>query len=169
VLVVPPSTSTTASAATKTVAGGDRRSDSVRAGLATIPETAEIVVVHDAARPFAQRSLFDAVIDAVVAGADAAVPGVSVTDTVKRIDTGEVVETLDRDTLVAVQTPQAFAAAALRKAHAGAPDASDDAALVEAQGGRVVVVPGDPGNYKITTPRDMSHAQWFVDHGGLIG
>lgn len=162
VLVVPPSTHAVTSATTA-VAGGDRRSDSVRAGLAAIPETADVIVVHDAARPFADRSLFDAVIDAVVAGADAAVPGVPLTDTVKRVDAEQVVETLDRNTLVTVQTPQAFAAAALRKAHAGSPDATDDAALVEAGGGRVVVVPGDVGNLKVTTTRDMSYVQWWVE------
>jgi len=151
------------------VAGGDRRSDSVRAGLAAIPDTADVIVVHDAARPFAGRHLFDAVIEAVLAGADGAIPGVPVADTVKRVTGDDVAETFDRSALVAVQTPQAFTASALRKAHAGDPDASDDAALVEAQGGRVVVVAGDPANYKITTPRDMAYAEWFMGQGGKIG
>lgn len=149
--------------------GGDRRSDSVRAGLEQIPSTADVIVVHDAARPFAGKDLFEGVIAALSEGADAAVPGIAVVDTVKRVDGDVVVETLDRSTVVAVQTPQAFAADALRAAHAGAPDASDDAALVEARGGRVVVVPGDPGNFKITTPRDMWLAQKFVDMGGRLG
>jgi 2-C-methyl-D-erythritol 4-phosphate cytidylyltransferase len=112
--------------------------------------------VHDAARPFAAPALFEAVVAAVRAGADGAVPGIPVSDTIKRVVGGAVVATLDRDELVAVQTPQAFAAAALRRAHAdGAAEATDDAALVEATGGRVVVVPGDPANTKITLRADL--------------
>src|SRR5207253_1205874 len=99
--------------------GGATRSESVRNGLAAVPDDVEVIVVHDAARPLASAALFDAVIDAVRGGADGAVPGISVVDTVKRVKDGRVVETLDRTTLVAVQTPQAFRAAALRAAHAG--------------------------------------------------
>ncbi|HUF84316.1 MAG TPA: 2-C-methyl-D-erythritol 4-phosphate cytidylyltransferase [Acidimicrobiia bacterium] len=141
------------------VAGGERRSDSVRAGLAAVGEDAGIVVVHDAARPLASKSLFDAVIGAVRAGADAAVPGLPVPDTLKRVDGTRVVETVTRQGLFAVQTPQAFRAAALRRAHAGEPDATDDAALVEAAGGTVVVVPGDPRNLKVTAPGDLAMAE----------
>jgi 2-C-methyl-D-erythritol 4-phosphate cytidylyltransferase len=149
-----------------TVIGGATRSDSVRAGLAAIPEGAEIVVVHDAARPLADRVLFDAVIAAVRAGADAAVPGIPVADTLKRVDGARVVETVARDDLVAVQTPQAFRCAALRAAHRGAPDATDDAALIEAIGGTVVVVPGDPRNLKVTTPTDLAVAAVLLGAGG---
>ena len=138
-----------------TVAGGETRSDSVRAGLRAIPEDAHVVVVHDAARPLATRALFDAVVAAVHAGTDAAVPGVPVTDTLKRVDGERVADTVDRGQLVAVQTPQAFRAAALRAAHASGDDATDDAALVEAAGGTVVVVAGEPRNLKITTPDDL--------------
>ena len=93
---------------------------------------------------------------AVEAGADGAVPGVPVSDTIKRVGPdGAVLETLDRGALVAVQTPQAFRADALRAAHAAGGEASDDAALVEAAGGRVVVVPGDPAAAKVTEPRDL--------------
>src|SRR6187401_3478077 len=100
------------------VAGGATRSESVRAGLAAVPAEASVICVHDAARPFASASLFAAVIDAVRAGADGAIPGLAVTDTIKRVDAdGRVVETLTRDELVAVQTPQAFRASALRAAH----------------------------------------------------
>ena len=137
------------------VVGGATRSASVRAGLAAVPDDASVVVVHDAARPFAAPALFDAVVAAVHAGADGSVPGVPLADTVKRVVRGEVVETLDRDELVAVQTPQAFAAAALRRAHADGAEGTDDAALVEASGGRVVVVPGDPANTKITRRTDL--------------
>ncbi len=137
------------------VAGGARRSESVRAGLAAISPGAEIVVVHDAARPLASASLFAAVIDAVGAGADGAVPGVAVSDTIKRVDGGRVVETVDRSPLVAVQTPQAFRADVLRRAHAAGADATDDAALVELVGGTVVVVRGEPANLKVTTAGDL--------------
>jgi len=137
------------------VAGGATRSASVRAGLAQVPDDADVVVVHDAARPLASVGLFTAVVDAVRDGADAAVPGLPVTDTVKRVVGARVVATVPRDDLVTIQTPQAFRADTLRAAHAGAPDASDDAALVERAGGKVVVVPGEPENLKITTPVDL--------------
>jgi 2-C-methyl-D-erythritol 4-phosphate cytidylyltransferase len=141
------------------VAGGASRSDSVRAGLAAVPAGSEIVVVHDAARPLASSELFTAVIDAVRAGADAAVPGLAVADTIKRVDGANVVETVDRDELVAVQTPQAFRVDVLRAAHGALGDATDDAALVEAAGGRVVVVPGDRRNVKVTEPSDLALAE----------
>lgn len=137
------------------VAGGSTRSASVRAGLAAVPAEADIVVIHDAARPHATAALFEAVVAAVRAGADAAVPALAVSDTVKRVSDGVVVDTIDRTGLVAVQTPQAFAAAALRRAHAGGAEATDDAALVEADGGRVAVVPGEAANVKITLRGDL--------------
>jgi 2-C-methyl-D-erythritol 4-phosphate cytidylyltransferase len=133
------------------VTGDTTRSGSVRRGLAAVPLTAEVVLVHDAARPLATPTLFTAVADAVRAGADAVVPAVPVVDTVRMVDGGPV----DRDRLLAVQTPQGFRADALRAAHRGAPEASDDASLVEAAGGKVVVVPGEPENRKITTPVDL--------------
>ena len=157
VLVVPPERADDPEpAARSVVAGGDTRSASVRAGLAVVPAEAEVVIVHDAARPLAPPEVFDAVLAAVAAGADGAVPGLPVTDTVKRVAAdGRVVETLDRYELVTVQTPQAFRADALRAAHAAGGEASDDAALVEAAGGRVVVVPGAPAAAKVTAPGDL--------------
>jgi 2-C-methyl-D-erythritol 4-phosphate cytidylyltransferase len=140
------------------VVGGRSRSASVRAGLAAVPVEAGLIVVHDAARPLASRALFIAVIDAARAGADAAVPALPVPDTVKRVDGDRVVDTLARDGLVAVQTPQAFRADALRAAHAAGRDATDDAALIEAAGGRVVVVPGEAANLKVTTQADLAIA-----------
>jgi 2-C-methyl-D-erythritol 4-phosphate cytidylyltransferase len=149
------------------VAGGATRSESVRNGLAAIPPSATIVCVHDAARPFASAELFSLVIDAVRTGADAAVPGLAVTDTVKRIDRDNiVVETPERSTLVAVQTPQAFRASVLRDAHRGQGDATDDAALVEALGRRVVVVPGEHNNRKITHIDDLSWARELAEKEG---
>ncbi|MCU1504221.1 MAG: ispD [Ilumatobacteraceae bacterium] len=142
------------------VAGGATRSASVRAGLAAVPEDASVICVHDAARPFAAASVFAAVIGAVRSGADGAVPGVRVADTIKRVDDGgRVIATLPRHELVAVQTPQAFRAGVLRAAHRAGGDATDDAALVEASGGRVVVVAGDPDNRKITTQADLGWAR----------
>ncbi len=155
VVVLPPGVPWDGEPAAAVVAGGDTRSDSVRSGLRAIPEDAEVVLVHDAARPLATRALFDAVIAAVRAGADAAIPGVPVSDTLKRVEGERVVGTVDRELLVAVQTPQAFRASVLRAAHATGGEATDDAALVEAVGGRVVIVPGDPRNLKITTPDDL--------------
>lgn len=137
------------------VAGGATRSASVRAGLAAVPDEAAVIVVHDAARPVPVPHVWRAVLEAVAAGADAAVPGVPVTDTLRSIHGGVV----DRSSLVAVQTPQAFRAAALRAAHADGGDATDDASLVEARGGNVVLVDGDPRNVKITTPADLSVAE----------
>jgi 2-C-methyl-D-erythritol 4-phosphate cytidylyltransferase len=138
----------------------------VRRGLAAAPASAGIVVVHDGARPFASPALFRAVVDAVVGGADGAVPALPVTDTVKRVAPGGVVqETLDRAELVTVQTPQAFAAGVLRAAHAAGAEATDDAALVEAAGGRVVAVPGEVGNRKLTLPADLTWAEERVTAG----
>ena len=140
------------------VPGGPRRADSVRAGLAAVPEDAAVVVVHDGARPLAPPALFRRVVEAVVAGADAAVPGLAVADTLKRADHDTVVATVARDGLVAVQTPQAFRAALLRQAHASGGDATDDAALVEALGATVRIVPGDRRNVKVTDRADLDLA-----------
>jgi 2-C-methyl-D-erythritol 4-phosphate cytidylyltransferase len=158
VLVVPPDAGWSVEGV-RSVAGGDSRSASVRAGLAVLPPEIEIVVVHDAARPLADTAMFDRVVAAVRAGADGAVPGVPVADTVKRVDSaGVVVETIPRDELMIVQTPQAFRADVLRAAHAAGPEATDDAAVVEAAGGRVVVVAGSTDNFKITEAADLDRA-----------
>ena len=145
------------------VDGGATRSESVRCGLAVVPDGADIVVVHDAARPLASPALFDAVTAAVRDGAAAAVPALPVSDTLKRVDGDQVVETVDRAQLVAVQTPQAFRADAVRAAHARADDATDDAALVEQAGEKVVVVLGDARNLKITDADDLVIATALLD------
>lgn len=159
VLVLPPGPVGSDSAqpwdADLVVSGGATRSQSVRAGLAAIPATAGIVAVHDAARPLARLELWEAVLAAVVAGADGAIPAAPVTDTVKEVRPDGHLVTLDRSRLVAVQTPQAFRAAVLRRAHLAGVDASDDAALVEAAGGRVVLVDGPADNLKVTNPSDL--------------
>jgi 2-C-methyl-D-erythritol 4-phosphate cytidylyltransferase len=141
------------------VPGGATRSESVRCGLAAIPADARVIVVHDAARPLAPVELFREVVDAVLGGADAAIPGLPVTDTIKAVDGDLVVETLDRERLVAVQTPQAFAADVLRRAHAGEASATDDAALVEAAGGLVRIGPGSERALKVTTPGDLARVR----------
>jgi 2-C-methyl-D-erythritol 4-phosphate cytidylyltransferase len=167
VLVVPEAATRHEPGADVVVAGGATRSASVRAGLAAVPLDADVVVVHDAARPLAPVALFESVVAAVTAGADGAVPGVPVTDTVKRVRGDAVVATLDRSELVTVQTPQAFVASVLRAAHVSGGDDTDDAALVERAGGRVVVVPGDGMNAKLTTPHDLELARAVV--AGLAG
>ena len=145
--------------ASRVVVGGPTRPASVRAGLGAVPADADVIVVHDAARPLASAGTWEAVIAAVLDGADAAVPCVPVTDTIKqRQDDGRLV-TLERGRLMAAQTPQAFAAAVLRTVHSRGGEATDDAALVEAIGGRVVVVAGDPTNLKLTSPLDLAVAE----------
>jgi 2-C-methyl-D-erythritol 4-phosphate cytidylyltransferase len=152
------------------VSGGATRAESVRAGLAAVDGDADVVVVHDAARPLAPPALFAAVIAALDAGVAGAICALPVSDTLKRTDrpladgaTPVVVATVDRDELVAVQTPQAFVASVLRRAHAAGTDATDDAALVEALGEKVAVVRGDPANVKLTTPADLAFAQAQLD------
>jgi 2-C-methyl-D-erythritol 2,4-cyclodiphosphate synthase/2-C-methyl-D-erythritol 4-phosphate cytidylyltransferase len=165
VVVVVPAVDATREGA---IAGGATRSDSVRAGLALVPSNATIVCVHDGARPFASSDLFAAVVAAVIGGADAAVPGVPVSDTIKQVDeAGAVVGTPARSGLRAVQTPQAFRADVLRRAHAGVGEATDDAALVEAAGGRVVVVAGEEHNRKITDPNDLRLARQQVEGNAM--
>ncbi len=146
------------------VAGGSTRAESVRNGLAAVPAAATIVCVHDAARPLATAELFRRVVDAVAAGNDGVVPAVPVTDTIKLVDDdGAVVDTPPRERLVAVQTPQGFRATVLRRAHATGLDGTDDASLVERVGGRVITVPGEAWNDKITTPEDLARArEWLA-------
>ena len=153
------------------VIGGAERSDSVRSALAVVDGEAAVIVVHDAARPLASAALHEAVVAAVHAGADAAIPAVPVVDTIKRVHTdpaGELVvdATLDRSELMAVQTPQAFRADVLHRAHSMATDATDDAALVEKMGGRVVIVAGETTNIKITGPDDLAVASVLL---GALG
>jgi 2-C-methyl-D-erythritol 4-phosphate cytidylyltransferase len=145
------------------VPGGETRADSVRAGLAEVPEDAAVVLVHDAARPLLPEAVIERVLAPLSEGWDGAVPGVPVSDTLKRVGAdGAVLETVERDSLYAVQTPQAFLADVLRRALAGGVDATDCAGLVEASGGRVKVVPGDPQLLKVTTADDLAKiASWL--------
>jgi len=151
-------------AATKIAAavpGGVTRPDSVAAGLACVPEGAEFVLVHDAARPLVPPDVVDRVVAALRAGAQGAVPALPLADTVKRVGPdGSVAETLDRGALRAVQTPQGFPPAVLREAlDARAGDATDCASMVERLGRPVVCVEGDERAFKVTTPADLARAE----------
>lgn len=137
--------------------GGERRQDSVAAAIDRCAGHAWISV-HDAARPLTPPAVFRAVLDAA-RDDGAAIAGVPCVDTVKQVLNGHVQATLDRSSIIAAQTPQSFGADILRRAHLHAAThgitAGDDAALVEAIGEPVTVVPGDPRNFKITLPQDL--------------
>jgi 2-C-methyl-D-erythritol 4-phosphate cytidylyltransferase len=137
------------------VAGGASRAASVRAALAEVPADAAVVLVHDAARPILAEDVIERVLAPLSEGWDGVVPALPVMDTVKRVRGDEVLETLERDELVTVQTPQAFLADTLRRALASGGDANDCAALVERAGGRVRVVEGDPRLRKVTDVADL--------------
>jgi 2-C-methyl-D-erythritol 4-phosphate cytidylyltransferase len=146
------------------VPGGATRAESVRAGLAEVPDDAAVVLVHDAARPVLPADVVARLLAALAEGYDGAVPALPVSDTVKRAVDGVVVETLPRDELVAVQTPQAFVASVLRSAFAGdVRSATDCASLVEAAGGRVKVVRGDERLQKVTTRADLERVSGWLD------
>jgi 2-C-methyl-D-erythritol 4-phosphate cytidylyltransferase len=143
------------------VSGGETRTDSVRAGVAEVPEEAAVILVHDAARPLVDPDVVQRLIDALQRGFDGAVPTLPVADTVKRVQGSVVSETLDRSELVTVQTPQAFVASVLREALAGR-DGPDCASLVEAAGGRVATVEGDERLLKVTTRADLDRVSAWL-------
>ena len=139
------------------VTGGANRAESVRAALADVDEAALVVLVHDAARPLLEDDVVERVLAPLAEGFDGVVPAVSVSDTVKRVERGVVVETVPRDGLVAAQTPQAFLAPTLRRAFEGdLTGATDCASLVERAGGRIAVVDGDPRLFKVTSAADLA-------------
>jgi 2-C-methyl-D-erythritol 4-phosphate cytidylyltransferase len=149
---------------TATVTGGATRGESVRLGVAETDGEAAALVVHDAARPLLPEDVLERLLGALGSGWDGAVPGLAVADTIKRVEGEQVVETLARSALVAVQTPQAFTAPALRAAVDGdVAGASDCASLVEALGGRVTVVPGDHRLLKVTTPADLALVESWIE------
>lgn len=150
------------------VPGGALRRDSVAAGLAAIAPAARYVLVHDAARPLAGVAVVRAVIDRLAEGdIDGVVPGIPVRDTLKETDyDGLVTATISRERLVAVQTPQGFTTAILRRAHEVVEgDATDDAGMVESVGGSIAVVPGDPRNIKITYAEDLVVVRAMLESG----
>jgi 2-C-methyl-D-erythritol 4-phosphate cytidylyltransferase len=142
------------------VTGGETRAGSVRIALAEVPDDAAVIVVHDAARPLVSDEVLGRVLAPLGEGYDGAVPVLQVADTVKRVRGGDVVETVDREGLVLSQTPQAFIASALRAAVEG--EGTDCASLVEARGGRIKAVEGDPRLLKITSADDLALvASWL--------
>jgi 2-C-methyl-D-erythritol 4-phosphate cytidylyltransferase len=155
-----------ASKAGACVTGGETRTESVRLGVAEVADDAAVILVHDAARPVLPDGMVQRLLEKLGAGFDGAVPALPLPDTVKRVDRGLVVETLDRDGLVTVQTPQAFVAPVLRAAlepvRANLAQATDCAALVEAAGGRVTTVEGDERLLKVTSRADLERvAAWL--------
>jgi 2-C-methyl-D-erythritol 4-phosphate cytidylyltransferase len=147
------------------VAGGDSRAESVRIGVGEVDDDAAAILVHDAARPLVPGEVIERLLAALNEGWDGAIPGLPLADTVKRVREGSVVETLPRDELAAVQTPQAFVATVLREAVADDAEATDCASLVEARGGRVLVVEGDPRLLKVTTPTDLALIESWLEAG----
>ncbi len=144
------------------VEGGEERGDSVRRGLEAVPAEADVVAIHDAARPLLTGAVLDRTLR-VAADGVGAIAAVPVADTLKRVDHGVVVETVDRRSLWRAQTPQAFPRAmimdAYRRAEADGVRGTDDAALVERYGGRIEVVEGDVRNLKVTRPADLELAR----------
>lgn len=152
------------------VAGGASRQASVEAGLAALHEAVEVVLVHDAARAFTPSGQFDAVVAAVDAAGEGVVPGLPVSDTIKRTDADALVTgTVDRSELVAVQTPQGFPRDILLQAYrAATEEATDDAALVAAIGHPVRIVAGDPLAFKVTTPADLARAEQLFGSAPVV-
>ena len=144
------------------VSGGSERGASVRNALLEVPPDADVVLIHDAARPLVSAAVIERALTAAARGLNA-VAAVPVIDTIKEVDEGgRIVSTPDRRTLWAAQTPQAFPRAAIADAYARAArdgvTATDDAALIARYGGTVVVVEGEPENIKVTTPADLDVA-----------
>ena len=160
VLVVPPGIGVEGG-----VIGGARRQDSVLRGLREVDSDADVVLIHDAARPFVTPEVVRRVIRAAIRHGGA-VPGVPVRDTLKRLGAkGFVLNTLDREGLWAIQTPQGFRKGILEAAYAsghGRRDATDDAQIVERAGGRIAIVDGNPENFKITSKIDLDHAEDYL-------
>ena len=171
VVVIPSGDTALGLSADVVVGGGATRSESVRAGLSALPLDATHVLIHDAARPMASAQLYGRVIDELRNGAKAVIPGVAVTDTIKRVSASNeqpnsarvVVQTVDRNELVAVQTPQGFDLALLLQAHQSGDEATDDAALMELSGVEVQVIDGEETNRKITSRRDLAVLSLAVD------
>lgn len=160
VLVLPPEEQWDGPKVDLVVPGGETRIESARRGLEAVPDAAEYVLVHDAAHPLASRKLVESLLAAVKEpGVDAALPLLSTRETVMRIDRDRVIETIPREGLVTVQTPQAFTASVLRAAHRRGGQVSDDSVLVQQMGAAIRAVPGEPGNIHITTVDELAIAE----------
>lgn len=159
----------------RVVPGGRSRQDSVRAGLTALDDGVEFVIVHDGARPIVSPDLFDATIRSLEErpDVDGVVVGYPSVDTLKRVSESRVVDTPERSQFWAVQTPQTFRTKSLLAAHGRALDAgfcgTDDASLVEMNGGVVIVVPGPRSNIKITHPEDIEYAEWLLGRAAENG
>ena len=140
------------------VVGGSTRSKSVRKGLEQVPQNCDILIVHDGVRPLASEKLFKSVVKKIQEGSEAVVPVVPIADSLRLISG----EQIDRSEVVAIQTPQAFKATLLLKAHSTSESASDDASLVELAGGTIDFVDGDVRNLKITVSSDLQIAENFL-------
>ena len=158
VVVVPANGPAELTGADVVVAGGSSRAGSVRHGLAAVPSAATAVLVHDAARPLADDAIYERVTGALRGGADAVVPVIPLTDTIRRTSG----EPADRESFVQVQTPQGFSREALTAAHASGDDATDDATLAEQAGFVVEFVDGEARNFKVTDPDDLRVAEALV-------
>jgi 2-C-methyl-D-erythritol 4-phosphate cytidylyltransferase len=146
------------------VTGGASRSESVREALAEVADDAAVVLVHDAARPLLPDEVIERVLAPLSEGWDGVVPGLPLSDTVKRVEGDRVIETLPRGKLAAVQTPQAFIPSVLREALAGdVSEAGDCASLVESRGGRIKVVEGDRRLLKVTSPEDLAVVEGWIE------
>jgi 2-C-methyl-D-erythritol 4-phosphate cytidylyltransferase len=143
------------------VTGGATRAASVAAAVAVVPQDAAVVLIHDAARPVLAEEVIERVLTALNEGWDGAIPVLPLSDTVKRVESDRVVETVAREGLALAQTPQAFVAPVLRAA-LSADEATDCSALVEARGGRIKAVPGDPRLIKVTEPVDLEAVEHFL-------
>ena len=150
------------------VEGGQRRQDSVRYAFDRVSRQADVIVIHDAARPLVTDAVIRRTVDAAF-GSGAAIAALRVSDTVKRASKdGRIAETLPRDDIYLAQTPQAFRVDVLRDALTIPDDATDEAALAEQAGHAVELVEGDPRNIKITTPEDLAVAERLLGGSGLM-
>lgn len=150
------------------VEGGATRTESVRAGLAKLPNDIKWVLVHDAARPLASVGLYERVLGRLEDGAPAVVPVLGIADTVKEVVGNKVVSTLDRSRLFRVQTPQGFQRSILELAYQSHADATDDSQMVEQIGVAVEAILGDESNFKITTSADLERARDLVRDSGIF-
>ena len=153
-----------ASKVAQAVTGGASRAESVRLGVDEVPPDAVALLVHDAARPLVPDDVIERVLEPLADGWEGVVPALAVADTIKRMERNQVSETLEREGLVAAQTPQAFAADVLRAALTGdLSEATDCASLVEARGGRVKVVEGDVRLVKVTSQADLALVEHLLE------
>ena len=162
-VVLPPGRSWDGGPVDGVTCGGDHPSESVRAGLAALPDDTEIVALIDPAHPLASVELVQRLIDAVRAGADGAVPVIPILEVIQLVREGRVIETLPKTDLVITQSPQVFRMSVLRAVHLDEPRPVENSSLLVERGYRVDVVPGDPVNIHVSTPRELEMADRLAD------